>query len=88
MISSRPRRDDPLEVQVLDGVVFDADGGMFHVRIERRSPGHGPAHQHAADLEPQVVVQPPGPVQQTICNHRVHVFLDVLPSVADTEWEP
>src|SRR5207248_3336785 len=55
-------RDHSLEVEVLDGVVLDVNGGPPDRRIERGAPGHGPAHQHAIDLEPQVVVQPPGPV--------------------------
>ena len=57
-----PGRDDPLEVQVLDGVILDVDGRVPDVRVQGRPLRHGPAHQHAVDLEPQVVVQPPRPV--------------------------
>ena len=43
-------------------VVLDVDGRVPDVRIEGRALGHGPAHQHAVDLEPEVVVQPSRPV--------------------------
>ena len=56
-------RDHPFEVQVLDRVVFDVHGRALHGRVQRRSPGDGPAHEHAADFEPEVVVQPAGSVQ-------------------------
>ena len=55
-------RDDPLEVQVLDGVILDVHRGAPHVRVQRGAPRHSPADQHPIDLETQVVVQPPGPV--------------------------
>jgi hypothetical protein len=43
-------------------MVLDVHGDAPHARIEGRAPRHGPAHQHAIDLEPEVVVQSPGPV--------------------------
>ena len=55
-------RDDPLEVEALDRVILDTDREALHMRIQRRPPGHRPADQHAIDLEPEVVMQPPGAV--------------------------
>ena len=55
-------RDDALEIEILDGVVLDVDRHASDRGIERRPLGHGPAHQHALDLEAEVVVQPRGPV--------------------------
>ena len=57
-----PGRDHALEVDVLQRVVLDVEGGSAHIRVERRSLRDGPADEHARDLEPEVVVQPPGPV--------------------------
>ena len=54
--------DDPLEVEVLDGVVLDVDGELAGLGVERRPLGHGPAGEHAVDLQPQVVVEAAGPV--------------------------
>jgi hypothetical protein len=39
-------------------MVLDVDGHPPVLWVERRSLGHGPAGQHAVDLEPEVVVQP------------------------------
>ncbi len=49
--------DHAFEVEVLDGVVLDVDGHAPDLRIERRALGHGPANEHAGDLEAEVVVQ-------------------------------
>ncbi|MGY4642513.1 hypothetical protein ACVW07_000346 [Cellulomonas sp. URHB0016] len=54
------RRDDALEVLVLERMVLDMDRHPSHVRVERRAARHRPADEHAVDLEAQVVVQPPG----------------------------
>ena len=54
--------DDALEVEVLERVVLDVDGQPAGPGVERRALRHGPADQHAVDLEPEVVVQAPGPV--------------------------
>ena len=55
-------RDDALEVGVLQRVVLDVHGELPGRGVERRAAGHRPAGQHAVDLEPEVVVQPPGAV--------------------------
>ena len=52
-----PRRDDALEVEVLDRVVLDVDRHPADARVEGRALGHGPRHQDALDLEPEVVVE-------------------------------
>ncbi len=54
--------DDALEVEVLDGVVFHVDGQLPGFGVERRALGDGPAGEHPVDLQPEVVVQPGGPV--------------------------
>ncbi len=54
--------DDALEVGVVQRVVLDVDGEMLVVRIEARALRHGPALERAVELEPDVVVQPPGRV--------------------------
>jgi hypothetical protein len=56
------RRDDALEVEVLDRVVLHVHREPARPRVEGRSLRDGPAHQHAVDLEAQVVVQPARPV--------------------------
>ena len=55
-------RDDPLEPAVGVRVVLDLDGQRLARRVEARALRHGPADEHAVDLEAQVVVQPAGPV--------------------------
>src|SRR5512133_1968463 len=55
-----PGRDDALEVDVLDGVVLDLERRAPDGGVERRPLGHGPADQHVADLEAEVVVEAPG----------------------------
>src|SRR5918993_59739 len=55
-------RDHALELDVLDRVVLDVDRLPAHAGVEGGALGHGPAGQHAVDLEPEVVVQPGGPV--------------------------
>ena len=62
--NGRPRAvaalgDHPLEVGVLDGVVLDVDGQAAFAVAHRGALGHRPAREHAVDLEPQVVVEPP-----------------------------
>ena len=67
------RRDHALEVEVLDRVVLDVDGERAAVGVERRALGHRPAHQHAVDLQAQVVVQAAGPValhDEPVATHR------------------
>src|SRR5437868_6510011 len=54
--------DHALEVEVVERMVFDMDGQPPGPGVERRALGHGPAGQDPADLEPEVVVQPAGPV--------------------------
>ena len=54
--------DHALEVEVLDRVVLDVDGQVTGRRVERRALRHRPADQHTADLEAEVVVEPPGSV--------------------------
>ena len=51
------RRDDALEVEVLEGMVLDMDRHPPLIRIEARATRHCPADQHAVDLQPHVVVQ-------------------------------
>ena len=50
--------DDALEVEVGEGMVLDVDGHAPVGWIEAGPFGHGPRHQHAVDLEAEVVVQP------------------------------
>src|SRR5690606_23324456 len=53
---------DAFEIGVLDRVVLDVHGEGSHLGVERRALGDRPAGQRPVDLEPQVVVEPPGPV--------------------------
>ena len=53
-------RNDALEIQVLDRVVFDLHGQPPLPWVERRAFGHGPADEDAVDLESEVVVQSGG----------------------------
>src|SRR5215471_1255901 len=55
-------RDDPLEVEVLHRVVFDVKGRPAGGSIQRWAFRDGPAGEYPVDLEPEVVVQPAGPV--------------------------
>ena len=55
-------RDHAFEVEVVERVVLDVDRHPPHVRIERRTLRHGPAHQHPGGLQAEVVVQPAGPM--------------------------
>ena len=52
-------RDDALEAAVLHRVIFGLDGEALLLRIDRRSARHGPAHQHAVDLQTKVPMQAP-----------------------------
>src|SRR5439155_1307095 len=45
--------------RVLEGMVLDVHGEPLFVRAHRRPLGHGPALQHAVDLQAQIVVEPP-----------------------------
>src|SRR6185295_1565150 len=56
------RRDDPFEVEVLDRVILDVDGHPALPGSERGSARHGPRHEDAADLEPEVVMEARRPV--------------------------
>ena len=49
--------DHAFEVGVLDGMVLDLHGEPLLAGIERRTFRHRPRAQHAAVLEPQVVVE-------------------------------
>src|SRR5215469_9323727 len=55
-------RDDALEIDVLDGMIFDVHGRALGFRVEGWPVGHGPARQHAVHLKPQVVVPSTGTV--------------------------
>src|SRR5258708_26973488 len=50
-------RDDALEAAVFERMVFDVDREPLVLRIETRALGYRPAQQHAAELEPEVVMQ-------------------------------
>src|SRR5215470_309830 len=50
--------NDAFEVGVLDRVVLDVHGQALFVGAHRRPLGHGPALEHAVDLEAQIVVEP------------------------------
>src|SRR5207249_9509909 len=51
--------DHTLEVGVLEGMVLDVDGQALLAVADRRALGHRPAREHAVDLEPQIVMEPP-----------------------------
>src|SRR2546426_142337 len=51
--------DHTLEVGVLEGMVLDVDGQALFAVADRRALGHRPAREHAVDLEPQIVAEPP-----------------------------
>ena len=54
--------DHALEQLVVHRVVLDVHGEVADRRVERDALRHRPAREHAVDLEPEVVVEPPGPV--------------------------
>src|SRR5256886_16247640 len=54
--------DDPLEVAVLERVVFHMDREPLVGTVGRGALGDGPGPEHAIHLEPQVPVEPPGGV--------------------------
>ena len=56
------RGDDALEAAVLERVVLGLHGEAFVGGIEARPLGDGPAHEHATDLEAEVVVEAAGGV--------------------------
>ena len=51
-------RDRPLEVAIVEGVVLDMNGEPALAGVEARALRHGPALEHAVELEPQIIVQP------------------------------
>jgi hypothetical protein len=53
-------RDDTFEVEILDGMIFDVLRQAARLRIERRTLRHRPTHEHAVDLQPEVVVKAAG----------------------------
>ena len=55
-------RDHAFEVGVLDRVVLDLDREPADARVERRPLGHGPADEHAVELQAEVVVEAAGPM--------------------------
>ncbi|GIW40361.1 MAG: hypothetical protein KatS3mg076_0938 [Candidatus Binatia bacterium] len=53
------RRDHPLEVGVLERMVFGTDGEPLLAGIDRGPARNGPAREHSLDFEPKVPVHPP-----------------------------
>ena len=51
------RRDGSLECIVFDRMIFDVDRKALLARNQARPAGDGPAFHHAAELQPQVIVQ-------------------------------
>src|SRR5688572_19308293 len=49
--------DRAFKLAVLDRVVLDLDGEALVGGVEARTLGHGPALEHAVELEAKVVVQ-------------------------------
>src|SRR5262245_14672415 len=49
--------DHALEVEVVERVILDMDRHAPVRWVERRTARHGPRHEHAIDLEPEVVVE-------------------------------
>ncbi len=56
------RRNDPLEIGVLDGVVFHVHRQALLLGPNGRALGHGPALEDPVHLEAQIVVEIPGRV--------------------------
>ncbi|MNO66020.1 hypothetical protein D3C76_567990 [compost metagenome] len=54
------RRYIALEFRVVQRVILHLDGKTFHRRIEAGSLGHGPALEHAVQLQAEVIVQVAG----------------------------
>ena len=54
--------DRSLELAILEGMVLDVHRQPLVARIQAGALGGRPAHQHAIELEPEVVVQLPGRV--------------------------
>src|SRR6185295_17523561 len=50
-------RDHAFKIAVLERVILGLHGQAFHARIEARPLRHGPAQEHAVELQPKVVVQ-------------------------------
>src|SRR6266508_3035129 len=65
-------RDVALEIEVLHRVIFGAHRQPLLADDQARAPRHRPALERAAELEPQIVVHPPGIV----------LLHDELPAVA------
>ena len=55
-----PARDDPLEVRILNGVVFDFDRQALVGGVGGRPLRHGPGFQDAGPFEPEVPMQSGG----------------------------
>src|SRR3546814_10582581 len=51
-------RDDAFEIAIAERVVLGMDREAPVRRVQARALGHGPALQHAVELEAEVVVQP------------------------------
>ena len=58
-------------------MVLDADRQATLLRVQGRSSRHGPGHQHAGDLETEVVVQPGRPM--TLDDEAARLGLRGLP---------
>ena len=54
--------DDALELVVFDRMIFDVDGEPLVAGHEARPARHRPAHHHAIEFKPQIVMQPRGVV--------------------------
>src|SRR5262249_24228805 len=52
-----PLRDDPLELAVIERMIFDVHGQPFGLGIKRRPFRHGPREKHAFVLEAEVVME-------------------------------
>ena len=52
-----PFRDDPFEIAIVDGVIFDVDGKALDLRIEARPFRDSPALVNAVEFETEVVMK-------------------------------
>ena len=50
--------DAPFELGVIERMILDVHRQALVIGRQARTPGHGPALQHAIELEAQVVMQP------------------------------
>ncbi len=53
-----PFRNDPFEIAIIDGVIFDMDGKALDLRIEARPFRDSPAFVNAVEFETEVVMKP------------------------------